>query len=236
MEFRIRSDLRGGRLRKLVALAIGLALAGVTADVLTGSAAHASDDGWELVREERSLRVERRPGRRSPCDQVRISRDLDVSPSRALDVLWAARDERPFVDDLVESRVLRESGSERLVYGRVAVPFVRDRAYVVRVSRHVDPAGEGGEVRFALAEDEPLPAARHTARVAVLEGIWRIEPIDGALRSRLVYQAEVDPGEGVPAWIANRLQRQRAVRVVERYAKRILEHATRVTASLAPLR
>jgi hypothetical protein len=233
MEPNRRPGPLAGLVRSLVALAVGLALAGAAAHVLVVGAARASDDGWELVHADDGVRVERRPGRRSACDEVRISRRVDVSPEVALDVLWEARDERPFVDDLVESRVLRESATERLVYGRVAVPWVRDRAYVVRISRHVDPAGGGGEVRFALAEDEPLPAARHTARVAVLEGAWRIEPLDGALQSRLVYRAEVDPGEGVPAWLASRLQRQRAVKVVERYAKRIQEHAGRVTASAA---
>jgi len=231
-----RPGTLAGLVRSIVALAIGLALSGAAAHVLVGAAARASDDGWETVREEHGLRVERRPGRRSACDQVRISRRVDVSPDLALDVLWEARDERPFVDDLVESKVLRETESERLVYGRVAVPWVRDRAYVVRISRHVDPTSGARELHFALDDDVPLPASRRTARLAVLEGAWRIEPVAGALGSRLEYRAEVDPGEGVPSWLASRLQRQRAVKVVERYAKRMNEHAARITASATPLR
>lgn len=227
---------RPRRVRVLLVLALALGLVGVGASVLVGASARAGDDGWETVREEDGLRVERRPGRRSACDEVRVTRRIGVSASLAFDVLWDARDERPFVDDLAESRVLRESETERLVYGRVEIPWMRDRAYVVRITRHVDETTGVRELRFGLAEDEPLPASRRVVRLAVLEGAWRVAPVEGALASRLEYRAEIDPGDDVPAWLASRLQRQRAEKVVERYAKRMSERAARLTASAAPLR
>lgn len=221
-------------LRRLAAVGLGLVLA-----LLAGASPHAgttvrsADDAWEIVREDPDLRVERRPGRRSACDEVRVTRRVDVVPEVALDVLWEVRDERPYVDDLVESRILRESADERLVYGRLEVPLVRDRVYVVRVTRHVDETSGARELRFSLANDEPLPGAKRSVRVAVLEGAWHIEPVAGTPASRIEYRAEVDPGEGIPAWVASRLQRQRAVKVVERYARRMSERAARLTASVA---
>lgn len=221
------------RARIWLVAGISLVLCAVAASVMIGGPARAGDEGWETVREEDGLRVERRPGRRSDCDEVRVSRRIPVSAESAFDVLWEARDERPFVDDLVESKVLRESDAERLVYGRIAIPWLRDRAYVVRITRHVDEVTRVRELRFALADDEPMPVTRRAVRLAVLEGAWRIEPVDGSVGSRLEYRAEIDPGDDVPAWLASRLQRQRAVKVVERYAKRMAERAGRQTASAA---
>jgi len=214
-----------------LALALAL-LAGASSHA--GAAARAADEGWEIVREDDGLRLERRPGRRSACDELRVSRRVDVSPDVALDVLWEVRDERPFVDDLVESRILRESADERIVYGRVEVPLVRDRAYVVRVTRHAEATSGVREIHFSLLADEPLPGSKRAVRLAVLEGAWHIEPLAGAIASRLEYRAEIDPGEGIPAWLANRLQRQRAMKVVERYARRMSERAPRLTASAGP--
>ncbi len=123
------------------------------------------------------------------------------------------------------ARLLSDTGDERLVYEQVAVPLARDRDYTVRLRKRVDAAAQRYEILFD-GRERCGPSARWPprARAARSREAGPSSPTPTARDRVLRYDLFTEPGGAIPAWMANRAQREAAADLVHRRLKRAQEN------------
>jgi hypothetical protein len=91
-------------------------------------------------------------------------------------------------------------------YQRLAIPFLADRDYAVKI---VDESVEdaNGKVtwknRWSQANHLVPPPAEGVLRVAAVDGWWRLEDLDQGTRTKATYYVYTNPGGALPAALVN---------------------------------
>jgi len=193
--------------------------------VLFGSLAVAAE--WEKVSDKDGVLVERRPVAGSPFAEVRATARSELPPSAIFETVWNHSEYTQFVPHLRRLDILSDTGDERVTYEQVSVPLVSDRDYAVRLHKRVDAAAQRYEIDFATANDLAPPSDGRHERVRSIRGSWLIEPGPGGAGSVVRYNVVSDPGGSIPAWIANRAQRDTVAELVRAMLKRAQEKSGR---------
>jgi len=209
----------GHRSRRRVA---GAAVPLLAASLVLAAVAPAAAE-WERLSDKAGLLVERRAVAGSSSYEVRATARSPLPPAAVFDTLWNHREYPRFIPHLKRLDLLSDTGDERVAYEQVAVPLARDRDYTVRLRRHVDAAAQRYEILFASANDAgPPPDGRHV-RVPSIKGSWTIEPGADGRGSVVRYSVQTEPGGAIPAWVANRAQRDAVAELVRAVLRRTLE-------------
>lgn len=108
-----------------------------------------------------------------------------------------------FMPYFKESRYLtaaQDSGT-RMVYSRMALPFVNERDYVVRVTliQSVKEDGSGEFINRWEAVHGQVPARNNVVRLKFNTGTWEVRPMPNG-KSQVTYRVACDPGSWVPGF------------------------------------
>lgn len=129
-----------------------------------------------------------------------------------------------FMPYFKESRVVgKTEAGHRLIYSRMALPFVQERDYVVRVEvlKRVKEDGSGEFANQWEAVKGHVPERDNTVRLTMNKGGWHAVPTpDG--RARVTYRVIADPGTWVPSFaidMGNKKGIPETFRAVEKEAK-----------------
>jgi dihydroceramide fatty acyl 2-hydroxylase len=198
---------------------------GVGAAVLVGVVlllASPSAAEWEKLFDKLGVLVERRDVAGSSISEFRATATSSLAPSTIFAVLWRHLDYPAFIPHLKRLDLLSDTGDERITYEQVAVPLTSDRDYTVRLRKRVDPAKQRYEITFTSANDAgPPPDDRHV-RVSNIHGSWTLAPGSGGKGAVIRYLVRTDPGGAIPAWLANRAQREAVVDLIRAVLARAL--------------
>ena len=202
----------------------GVGLGLVATLLLAVAVCSGADADWEQLSDKAGTVVERRPVTGSQAYEIRVTARTSVSPAAIFGTLWNHREYVHFIPHLKQLHILSDTGDERVLYEQVAVPLARDRDYTVRLRKRVDAAAQRYEILFAAANDAGPPPETHHVRVRRINGSWTVEP-DAAGKGSLVrYDLFTEPGGSIPAWVANRAQRESAAELVTAVLKRAREN------------
>ena len=215
-----RDPLTRRRWPTLASLAVLLLLL-LVAGGLVAPAAFALD--WEKVSDKDGVLVERRavPGLR--VSAIRVTARSPLAPGAVFETIWKQQEHLEFVPFLKRLDLLSDTGDERVVYEQLALPFVRDRDYTVRLRKRVDPAVDRYEILIESANDAGPPPDRGYVRVTNIRGSWTVEAGPGGKGSIVRYELQSDPGGIIPAWLVDRTQRHAAADLVRAMLKRTQE-------------
>ena len=104
-----------------------------------------------------------------------------------------------WVANLAESTVLATTLDSLDVYQRLGLPVIKDRDYSLHVTWGAE--AESLWLRFAAANERGPGPRSGVVRVAVHEGEWRFDPVDGGRATRARYRFRLDLAGSVPAWM-----------------------------------
>jgi len=213
-----RHPLPRRRWPTLASLAVLLLGAG---GLLVAPAAFALD--WEKVSDKDGVLVERRavPGLR--VSAIRVTARSPLAPGAVFETIWKQQEHLEFVPYLKQLRILSDTGDERVAYEQLALPFVRDRDYTVRLRKRVDPAVDRYEILIESANDAGPPPDGGYVRVTNIRGSWTVEAGPDGKGSIVRYELQSDPGGIIPAWLVDRTQRHAAADLVRAMLKRTQE-------------
>ena len=104
-----------------------------------------------------------------------------------------------WVKSLAESRVLDRTDNSLHVYQRLGLPLIEDRDFTLRVTW----GAEGQElwVRFQTANERGPAPRPGVVRVALHEGEWRLDPVDGGRATHAIYRFHLDLAGSLPSWL-----------------------------------
>ena len=181
-----------------------LTLVALLAPCRAGAAESAQDGSWTLAREANGIMVHTRKVEGSKFLEFKGTASIDATIE---DILARHRDVDSMPHWLYNCidavLVTRESDDEFVTLTRIRTHWlVSRRDSVVRSTIVRDPVG--GDVTIYLAgEPDSVPKQRNHVRVRQLIGTWRLVPQENG-SVMVEYQAHVEPGGSMPAWLANK--------------------------------
>lgn len=181
-----------------------LTLVALLAPCRAGAAESAQDGSWTLAREADGIMVHTRKVEGSKFLEFKGTASIDATIE---DILARHRDVDSMPHWLYNCidavLVTRESDDEFVTLTRIRTHWlVSRRDSVVRSTIVRDPVG--GDVTIYLAgEPDSVPKQRNHVRVRQLIGTWRLVPQENG-SVMVEYQAHVEPGGSMPAWLANK--------------------------------
>lgn len=210
-----------GRCRPRLAPGGVAALLLAASGLLAATSAFAVD--WEKTSEKDGTLVERRAVPGSRISAIRVTARSPLAPAAVFETIWKQQEYLKFLPFLKQSNILSDTGDERVAYEQLALPFVRDRDYTVRLRKRVDPAAHRYEMLIESADDAGPPPDGSYVRVTNIRGSWAVEPGPDGKGSLVRYELQSDPGGMIPAWLVDRTQRRAAADLVRAMLKRALE-------------
>lgn len=219
-------------------------VAGLMALLLASGVASANE--WELIMTG-PITVKTRALSGTTVKEVWAEAVLDAEVRDLQSAILDSRAYPRFMPYVREVRMIEgpaEDGAT-VVYTRLALPFLNERNYVVRVfvDRGVSEGGTGEFANRWVADPNRIPEVPNVVRLRFNQGSWHVFPLpDG--RSRVIYRMAVDPGGWVPGFavdLANKKGVTDTFHAVEKEAKergalRRRQAATAETAAPAPAR
>lgn len=175
--------------------------------LLVGMALSTSSDPayaeqWTLARSEKGIEVHTRPVPGSRIEAFRGSGLVEAEPEVILAVLRDSDRFHEWFPNCPESKLLSREGAISFQYSVMAAPWpVDDRDNVFRSVLSRDATSGVIELRISAAPDAH-PEQPGRVRVRTARGSWRLEP-SGPGRTRVIFTMHLEPGGGVPAWLAN---------------------------------
>jgi ribosome-associated toxin RatA of RatAB toxin-antitoxin module len=174
---------------------------------------------WEPVHSDEHISVERRAEGRNGLYELRITGHARVSPEQMFETLWKHEEYIQFVPRLKKLEILKNDGTEKLIYQQAKMPMIKDRDYVIRVRRVADPSAHVYETVIQNADGGP-PESSDYVRIKAIRGRWTLSPAASGGGTDVVYQIFVDPGESLPAWMIAQGQKSATPDVVRAMIKR----------------
>ena len=134
-------------------------------------------------------------------DVIRVGAEgtIRASPSRVQRAILSYDKQAGRLARLSESRVIRRSRHELLVYQRLNLPVIDDRDFTLQVRW----GRTGGKrwVAYRAVRSETAPPSG-VVRVSTHRGVWEIVPIMGGKGSHVRYEFTIDLAGRVPMWMA----------------------------------
>jgi hypothetical protein len=192
------------------------ALAGVSGAVLVGASAlvFASDtgsgeaDGWRLVSNEHAIAIYRRDVPGSGIVALKGEGVIDAPVWKVASVLLDPRRAPEWVDDLTESRVVRQLRDDSYIeYNHVHLPlFIKDREFVSEVRIEVDEAARSVTLVYRPTDTSEVPPSGNV-RGQIRSGLFRVRSRGEKQGTDLLAELDCDPKGALPAWVVNLFQK-----------------------------
>ncbi|PWK17287.1 SRPBCC family protein [Xanthomarina spongicola] len=161
-----------------------------------------AQEDWEMVKEEDGIKVYTKPVSTSDFKAFKATMTIDESIQSFLSVLYDIEGLTSWGYKLEDASLLKKSGdSLQIYYAEAKVPFPyknRDGVYANTFKWDANAKILHVEIKLLdkyIAEKEGL--VRLTGK-----GYWKAKVLTSG-KLEIVFEMEVDPGGGIPAWMAN---------------------------------
>jgi ribosome-associated toxin RatA of RatAB toxin-antitoxin module len=160
---------------------------------------------WEFESTTDGICVYSRSARGSSIHEVTAKAQFDVPPARVFAVISDYTHYPEFMPYVEKSEIIRREGmGETWVFQQLALPFISDRYYTIKLRNESSRPAEG----IYRIEWELLPAHASIRRgegepMRVDTGSWYLQPVNDGRGTRVTYFVHADPGGQLSDWIIN---------------------------------
>ena len=118
-------------------------------------------------------------------------------------VLTDIKNHTNWVYKTIKSELLRQNGAENIFYySEVNAPWPFDnRDLVMQMNIQQNPQNKVMTVNVNNVDDY-MPVKKNIVRISFLHVTWTVTPLNNK-QVKVEYQIQVNPGNGVPAWLVN---------------------------------
>jgi len=197
------------------------------------AAAGPTADGWELLKVEHGITVERRKVAGTALRELRGRGIVEAPLASVLAVLEdeAQRAQQKAGCAGIDSGSGRPGARSAILYDRTRAPWpVADRDVVLRADTLLDVAERTVRIDFVTTESACLPPVPGVVRMPFMRGHYLLRPAGGGLFTDVEYQVHADPGGTLPRWTANLASKQLPYTTIADLRKKSLLPAHAATA------
>jgi hypothetical protein len=188
--------------------ALVVVLLAAAAAVVTPATSSADVPGWETLRRDDGIVVQRKDVAGSPFVAFRGEGDVDAPLLLVGSVLVDVARSTEWVDSVADSRILRRvSEREYITYSHIGTPItMADRDFVTDVVLDVDAGRKTLTVRMHSVDDPSAPKTDYV-RGNLADGSWVLTSIDGGARTHVAAEIHCDPKGSIAPWLVNLFQK-----------------------------
>ncbi len=187
-----------------------------------------ADSGWTEVSRTDNLVVYNRERAGATYKEVKGVGTIDAPNWVVKNVLDDADHYTEFMPYVQESKVLKRDPADHttLAYAKVNPPLISSRDYTLLVHDESKKNADGSVTyknRWEAANDKGPAEKPGIVRVKVTDGFWLLEPAADGQKTKATYQLYTDGGGGIPAFVANQVNKTRVKEIfdhVEQQAKK----------------
>jgi len=199
-----------------------LIVPGWPAATIARASAETEDAPWHAVYAGREGRIYHRAVTGSSLPEVMIVARFAAPPARVHSLVSDYGHFAEFIPDVVESRVLMQSGGRQWVFHHLhfAGP-VADRAYVIESTDAASrPQEHYYRVDWTLSSREfPGIEGNPWIRPRAFSGFWELRPLENGHATEARYAVRSDPGGFIPDWLV--------VKMTDRYIEQVIAAVAR---------
>lgn len=161
-----------------------------------------ADVAWRLEKQVDGIEVYTREVAGSGIRAFKGEAIVEADPESVLAVLRDSDRYQDWFPNVPESRLLRREGNVSYQYSVTAAVWpIDDRDNIFRST--LEREADTGAIEIAIsAAPDAHPEQPGRVRVRYARGRWRLEP-EGDGRTRVLFEMHLEPGGGIPAWMAN---------------------------------
>jgi hypothetical protein len=158
---------------------------------------------WVLKKDKESIRIYTRDTENSSFKSVKVTCTIPGTLSQLTALLLDVNAHKRWVYNTKTSYLVKQiNQNQQIYYSEIDLPWpLANREVVVFMNIVQDPVSKVLQVNIDNAENQ-IPVKSGTVRVPASSVIWKVTPLEGKLLS-IEYFGQVDPGGGVPGWVAN---------------------------------
>jgi hypothetical protein len=174
----------------------------------SAGAALADAGGWETIRREDGIAVQRKEVPGSAFVAFRGEGDVDAPLLLVGSVLVDITRNREWVDSVHESRILRQiSETEYVTYTHIDTPItMSDREFVTDVTLSVDVTKRTLAIRMHSVNDASAPKTDYV-RGELSDSSFTLTASPDGKRTHVVAEIHCDPKGSIAGWIVNLFQK-----------------------------
>jgi START domain len=158
---------------------------------------------WKLKKDKNGIKVFSRKSDKYKFDELKVECILDGSISQLAAVLLDVNNQHQWVYKTARSQLLEAvREGEILYYSEIQCPWpLQNRDLVVRMQMVQNISNKVVTIE-AKNVDSYMPDKKHLVRIKYSNATWTVTPV-GPAQFKVDYKIQVDPGDGVPAWLLN---------------------------------
>lgn len=156
---------------------------------------------WELKKEEDGIKIYTRTVANSPYKALRAAFSMKGTADILEDILLDISRQKDWVYSTKASSTVSRNGAHELIYySEKSMPWpITNRDAVIRITVNRSSAGM---LVSAVSVDGVVPAKEGIIRVPFSKVTWKVTA-NGDNMLNIDYEAIVDPGGSLPAWVVN---------------------------------
>ena len=170
--------------------------------LLLQTTAHCQED-WKLKKDKNGIKVYSRKTPNFKFDELKVDCIFEGKISQLAAVILDVKNQYQWVYKTAKSELLKQvTNADLFYYSEIECPWpFHNRDLIARMTITQNTSTKILSI-VAKSVDNYLPSKKNLVRVKYSNALWTITPLNNA-QFKVEYKIQIDPGDGVPAWILN---------------------------------
>ena len=162
-------------------------------------------EDWKLKKDKNGIKVYSRKTPNFKFDELKVDCIFEGKMSQLAAVILDVNNQYQWVYKTAKSELLKQvTDADLFYYSEIECPWPFDnRDLIARMTITQNTSTKILSI-VAKSVDNYLPSKKNIVRVKYSNALWTITPLNNA-QFKVEYKIQIDPGDGVPAWILNML-------------------------------
>ena len=160
-------------------------------------------EDWKLKKDKNGIQVYSRKTPNFKFDELKVDCIFEGKMSQLAAVILDVNNQYQWVYKTAKSEILKQvTDADLFYYSEIECPWPFDnRDLIARMTITQNTSTKILSI-VAKSVDDYLPRKKNLVRVKYSSALWTITPLSNA-QFKVEYKIQIDPGDGVPAWILN---------------------------------
>ena len=162
-----------------------------------------AQEDWSLKKDKNNIKVFTRKTKNFKVDEIKVECEFDGRVSQLVAVLLDVSKHYEWVYKATKSQLLQKnSNTDLFFYTEIQAPWpFLNRDLIAHLKLTQNSSNKIITVE-ANGVNDFIPDKKHIVRVRYSRANWIITPLPNK-KFKIDYRVQIDPGDGVPAWILN---------------------------------
>lgn len=160
-------------------------------------------EDWKLKKDKNGIKVYSRKTPNFKFDELKVDCIFEGKISQLAAVILDVKNQYQWVYKTAKSELLKQvTNADLFYYSEIECPWpFHNRDLIARMTITQNTSTKILSI-VAKSVDNYLPSKKNLVRVKYSNALWTITPLNNA-QFKVEYKIQIDPGDGVPAWILN---------------------------------